>query len=133
MQVGIDKCPSFEDCEALLCPLDESLPDAVWYPDEEICNRRDRDRPKWIRIQRKIKRLRPNYSDSYFTVEMLSNIRRVTRQVTGINPDGHLAGQETDQEARLEEEVPVSSFEKRNSSPKGKKYPRQQKQLAMTL
>jgi len=95
MPVDIEQCSSFEDCSAPLCPLSGSLPDAVWYPDEEVCNRRDRNKPKWLRTQRKIKRLKPDYSASYFTLEMLSKIKRVTKQITGINPDGRLARLET--------------------------------------
>jgi hypothetical protein len=93
--MNMEKCASFERCSAPLCPLDEGLTDAVWYPDEDVCNRRNGDKPKWLRNQRKIKRLKPRYSDSYFTLEMLSRIRRVTRQIVGINPDGRLARQET--------------------------------------
>jgi len=88
MQSNIEKCRFFENCEAPLCHLDESLPDAVWYPDEEICH--GRNKPFWVRTQRRIRKV-ANENAGYFTVEMLSNIKAVRKGIKGIDPDGRKA------------------------------------------
>lgn len=43
-------CPKWEDCSAPLCPLQQNRVDAgIFYPDEEICKRRDFQNLGWIR------------------------------------------------------------------------------------
>lgn len=50
-------CPSFEGCDAPLCPLDSSLTSRVWYVDEPICNANAQGgKRRWIRKQRLIAR-----------------------------------------------------------------------------
>lgn len=79
------QCSAFEDCSAPLCPLDSSLPEAVWYPDEDICTSRQFAHLHWIKIQRRISKLK--VKDGYFTAKQLSAIKRVSKGITGANPD----------------------------------------------
>jgi hypothetical protein len=82
-------CPSFDGCEATLCPLDPSCgAGAIWYPDEPVCNahRMKRLHP-WIKIQRRIakKHCDPN---RFFTVRMLESIKDVHGTLKGLDPNG---------------------------------------------
>jgi len=80
-------CPKFEDCSAPLCPLDEtSIKNGIFYPDEEICQRRDFQTLDWIQKQKAIVRARaPN--DKFFNIPMLEAITRVQKGITGIDPN----------------------------------------------
>jgi len=79
-------CPQFEmGCSAPLCPLDEdSIENRIWYPDEEVCHRRDT--PDWVRKQKAIAKVKAP-SNKYFTAEMLEAIKQVRKGIGGINPD----------------------------------------------
>lgn len=83
--MNVEECPSFEKCEAPLCPLYEDNKYSVWYPDEDICNKIGR--PAWVKIQRKIKK-RVIDRDSHYTIEMIESIGRVTPKTRGLDPEG---------------------------------------------
>ena len=49
------ECPSFEGCNASLCPLEESsLKNGIWYPDDEICKNQKFNQLEWIKRQREL-------------------------------------------------------------------------------
>jgi len=77
----------FNVCSANLCPFDSQVEDRIWYPDEEVCKKGGitEDYP-WIKIQRKISR-KCRDPNKYFTVKMMRNVSRVTKKITGLNPD----------------------------------------------
>jgi len=81
------KCPRFNNCGAMLCPMDEFLEHRSWYVDEEICTRRDFQNLDWIRKQKRIAKIKSVPNDKYFTAEMLQAIRHVRKGIEGINPD----------------------------------------------
>lgn len=83
-----DSCPKFEDCSAPLCPLDEtSISNGIWYPDEEICKRRDFQNLDWVKKQKAIVKAKAR-NDRYFTPSMLLQaIKQVRKGIEGINPD----------------------------------------------
>lgn len=83
---NIDQCPSFNSCEAPLCPLHDGLDDAVWYPDEPICGSIKHKQP-WIKKQRKIRKYTTDPDRGYFTVNMLQAITKVQKGIKGINPE----------------------------------------------
>jgi hypothetical protein len=59
----------------------------IWYPDEEICKRR-RNIPDWIRQQRKVaKKANDANIVTYFTIAMLKVPFRVTKKVSGLDPN----------------------------------------------
>jgi len=91
MQANIGECPSFEGCEAPLCPLDEGLSDAAWYPDEDICVSRKFPSLHWLKRQKRLRKYKAPASNGYFTKEMLENMRRCSSGTKGINPDGRKA------------------------------------------
>ncbi len=85
--MNIEDCPSFEGCSAPLCPMDtDSLPYAVFYPDEDICNKNG-IKPDWVKKQRKIKK-KARDRETYYTIEMLNSIKSVTSAVRGLDADG---------------------------------------------
>ena len=81
------KCPYFDSCDAPLCPLEgeEGLKNGIWYPEEEICRRRGLNYP-WLKTQKKIAK-RAKHSDGYFTLQMLTHPCRISRGITGLDPD----------------------------------------------
>ena len=80
-------CPKFDDCSAPLCPLQQNTMDGgIWYPDEEICRRRDFQNLPWISKQKAIVKAKAP-SDRYFTVQMLEAIKQVRKGIEGIDPD----------------------------------------------
>ncbi len=82
------KCPYFsKGCNAPICPEDpESMECGIWYPDEEICKRKDYAQEVWVRNQRKIKRKTQN-ADTYYTFKMLKRNCVIAKGITGIDPD----------------------------------------------
>ena len=81
-------CPSYEGCDAAICPLEEdSVTDALWYPDEGICRSRKFSKLSWLKTQKKIARLSLSSDIGYFTVNMFELIDRVSRGIKGVNPD----------------------------------------------
>ena len=80
-----EDCPKFDKCGAPLCPLDsESLKDGIWYPDEEICKRKNV--PAWVKAQRKIAKKTQDI-DKYFNYAMLSRNCKIRKGISGIDPD----------------------------------------------
>ena len=82
------ECPSYNGCSAPLCPL-EPVPDAQWFPDEDICNSRAINKPQWVITQRKIQRLHLKGrldDDRFFTVPMLQAMKKV-RHPKGMLPE----------------------------------------------
>ena len=86
------ECPSFEGCNASLCPLEESsLETGIWYPDEEICKNQKVNHTDWIKRQRKlVRRAMPNF---HFTYQMLSHKFRVCKRIKGLDTDKPLEPQ----------------------------------------
>ena len=83
LRVDPSVCPSFVECRAPLCPLDESLyKGAVWYADEDICGAREFRNLAWIRKQRKLKKARRR---GFFTFDMLEVLG--SRTANGVDPD----------------------------------------------
>lgn len=80
-------CPHFDNCSAPLCPLQPDTVDgSIWYPDEEICNRKDFQSLDWIANQKAIVKAKAP-ADKYFSASMLQFIRQVRKGIEGINPD----------------------------------------------
>jgi len=80
-------CPNFDNCNAPLCPLDDtSITKGIWYPDEDICKSRNFQNLDWIRKQKAIVKAEAPH-DRFFTVEMLQAIKQVRRGIEGISPD----------------------------------------------
>jgi len=101
------ECQYYDDCSAPFCPLDpESLKHGIWYPDEEICQKRSV--PDWVRVQRKIAKRTPDM-DKYFTFEMLNRNCVIAQGIVGLDPDK----EEKPQLKRwLEKHPPKSSVKK---------------------
>jgi|WetSurMetagenome_2_1015567.scaffolds.fasta_scaffold464103_1 hypothetical protein len=71
-------------CSAPLCP---SRPDhgETWFPDEPICKKHDFTRVKFIRTQRRIRRVALLREQS-FTREMLERVVVVRKGIRGLMP-----------------------------------------------
>jgi hypothetical protein len=82
-----EPCSIAYRCNAPLCPMD--IDDfATWYPNEDICTRRIFGKLKWLKTQRKIARRTNKSADiGYFTHEMLCHMTKITRRVSGVDPD----------------------------------------------
>lgn len=108
-------CPNFEDCSAPLCPIDEnSIRNGIWYPDEEVC--RKRDVPNWVKKQKAIAKKGPPL-DRYFTVEMLEVVRQVRRGIEGINADQLLEQAKEAERKWIEEKKDGRVVAKRSEPP----------------
>jgi hypothetical protein len=108
-------CTKYQTCSAPLCPLDEdSLRNAQWYPDEEICLSQEYFHLNWIRNQKKIASKCRN-TDFYFTLGMLSHNCVIGKKIEGIDPDHDLDARESDEARWLKEhpEKPKMSDEKK--------------------
>lgn len=82
-----EECPSFEKCEAPLCPLDDNVNDGIWYPDESICKAWGMSmKYPWIRMQKKIARTTRDQS-KYYLLRMLKQNCIVGRGMVGLDPD----------------------------------------------
>ena len=80
-------CPSYDGCDAPLCPLDaQSLAHGTWFPDEEICGAHGQ-RTRWITMQRSIARKTTDRRRGFFTVGMLSSMWKALPGVRGIDPN----------------------------------------------
>jgi len=107
-------CPSFDNCNAPLCPLDpSSLDNGVFYADEEVCRGKKFQSLPWIRTQKKIARLGLTIDDGYFSHRMLTSIRVVTKNLKGADPDD-FDSEEKWLKERLEKRATVS--QKRGNS-----------------
>ena len=78
-----EECRRFELCEAPLCPLE---PCGIWYADEQICTARQFQTKKWVQKQKKIAKV-ATADNGFFSIPMLECVGRVTKQITGGNPD----------------------------------------------
>jgi len=78
-------CPHFElGCDAPLCPIHPSVVNSIWYPDEEVCKRRNA--PDWVKKQRRtVKAKSP--PDRFFTIAMLEAVHQIRPGIEGLNPD----------------------------------------------
>jgi len=80
-----EKCRHWDSCSAPLCLLDsDSLENGIWYPDEEVC--RKRQVPEWIKRQKKITRKARDYSKN-FLLEMVKQNCVVGKGMTELDPD----------------------------------------------
>ncbi len=78
----MDRCRSFETCDAPLCPLDPDLHERIWYSDEPVCKSRVYGQHRWIRKQRSIQRRRTAcWLDRPVTYQQLYDASR-PRQMT---------------------------------------------------
>ena len=78
-----EQCKHFDSCSAPICPLDDG---AIWYPDEDICKNRGFLQERWIKNQKKIKKV-GSYYTGYFTKAMLDRRLIVKKGMKGIDPD----------------------------------------------
>ena len=77
------QCKHFNSCSGPLCPLDLC---GIWYADEDICKVRKFQQERWIKNQKKIKKV-GSYDTGYFTKEMLDRRLFVKKGIKGIDPD----------------------------------------------
>jgi hypothetical protein len=79
-------CNYFEGCSAPICPKDESsMKHCAWFPDEEIC--RKRDVPEWVKRQKRIARkINYDFNRGCFTVNMLKRKAQITAKMRGVDP-----------------------------------------------
>ncbi len=80
------ECPRLERCNAGLCPPDPLIEKRIWYPDEEICKRKGFGNTDFVKVQKKIKRVKAD-PNRFFNVQMLRRIHRVAKGIKGIDPD----------------------------------------------
>ena len=79
------QCPRFEICSAPLCPLEEKeLQNKIWYPDDEFCKKSPA--PKWVADQRKIAK-KAKDRNKYFTYDMLRRNCRISKGISGLDPE----------------------------------------------
>ena len=79
------ECPHYQDCAAPLCPKDVDLSERMWFPDEPVC--RLKAVPEWVRMQKKIFRLKGIDAGKYFTLRMLNALGGVKKGMQGADPD----------------------------------------------
>lgn len=80
-------CRFYDKCSAPLCPLNgESMNCGVWYPDDEICRKRESGCQQIIENQKAIDR-RAKDNTTYFTGDMLNRKFVIRKGITGIDPD----------------------------------------------
>ena len=88
--VSHETCDLFERCSsprAPLCPLrEESLSQGVWYTDQDVCSSPRFSRLGWVKKQRQIAELNLSREDGYFTIPMLTGLKRVINGLKGANP-----------------------------------------------
>jgi len=76
-------CKYFDSCSAPLCPK-YLIVDAVWCPDEPICQLKEI--PEWVKRQKKIAK-KASFEASCFTLKMIKHNCRIVKGIKGINPD----------------------------------------------
>lgn len=79
------ECNLFETCSAPLCPMDNNE-QYIWYPDEDICSLRQFASVNWVRKQKLIAKKHGSVN-GFFSVKMLQVIKKVSKGITGANPD----------------------------------------------
>lgn len=88
IKMEMEDCSGFKaGCIAQLCPLDTSVGEKVWYPDEPICQTTSIKKPDWVKTQRKIAK-RAISRNTFYAIKALKKIHRVGRGITGVSPDG---------------------------------------------
>jgi len=94
--MGKKRCRYFEECNAPLCPNDESsAAHCSWFPGEEIC--RLQQHPAWVTRQHKIARKLPHDMESgCFTVRMLQRNCVMGSDFAGVDPDKGPAHEQED-------------------------------------
>lgn len=82
-------CSHFDGCSAPLCTEDPaSLRDCAWFPDEEVCLRRDHSDTPIVRAQKRIARATgKDFERGCFTVEMLAGITSIGKKTRGLDPE----------------------------------------------
>ena len=80
------KCPKHETCSAPLCPLELGSPHDTFFTGDEICKIKRFQTLGWVKKQRALVKAKVSNS-TYFTIEMLKSIRRITKSLEGIDPD----------------------------------------------
>ena len=99
-------CKNFDNCNASLCPFDRDpgLERRIWFPNEEICTRRNM--PKWVKKQKRIARKTTlGFEAGYFTITDLMKGTKVTKTMRGRQPDDP----EPKENARLRDEIILAS------------------------
>lgn len=83
-----EECKHFGRCFAPLCPISgkEKSYLYIWYPDEKICSLRKFQTLDWVKKQKLIAKRHGSVAH-FFTIRMLQAIKRVSRGITGIDPD----------------------------------------------
>lgn len=78
-------CRNFDKCDAPMCPLDGCS--GPWYPlDDEICKSRTHGNIDWVLNQKKIANKTVN-GYTYYTIRMLERNCKITKGITGLDPD----------------------------------------------
>lgn len=80
----MQQCRRFDDCNAPICPIDETRDKAVWYTDEEICQAQAHNQIQQVYAQRKLIRAK---AGGYFTWGMLSRGCQIRKGIQGLDPD----------------------------------------------
>ena len=55
----MSECPSYETCNANLCPLDPDLSSRCWYIGEDVCSGRAGSGKRWVKKQRGYNKRQP--------------------------------------------------------------------------
>ncbi len=107
-------CSIFTRCSAPICPLCLNGGE-IFFADEPICSKHGMVKLfPWIKTQRKLaKKSEQNHEIGYFTLEMLTKIRKVSRGTAGMNPDT------PGRKAKFERKV-ASIHERKYISPPGR-------------
>ncbi len=79
-------CSLYENCNAPICPLDQTSLKGTWYPREEICHSRTQGNLPWIRAQRKIVASGAP-ADRYFNLLMLERNCIIKKGIAGLDPN----------------------------------------------
>ena len=79
-------CSLYENCNAPICPLDQTSLKGTWYPKEEICHSRTQGNLPWIRAQRKIATSGAP-ADRYFNLLMLERNCIIKKGIAGLDPN----------------------------------------------
>ena len=80
------KCPKYETCNAMLCPLNKDIGKRYWYPVEDICGLKKFWTLRWVGNQKKIKKKAPDVW-RYYLYKMLNRKFVITGAITGLAPD----------------------------------------------
>jgi hypothetical protein len=110
-------CRQYHDCDSPLCPLDpDSLEYGIWYPDEEICRAAQFRNLHWIKVQRRITRVR-HRADSYFTVKMLEAVGQVHSGIKGTDPNQQLHNARAAEKCWIMRRVKIPLFGEKSHGP----------------